>query len=124
MAQEITSKMGLDLRKGNAFYTQPIITSQIDQAGTMQYANTLNVGFATDEILPLPTWTATQGWALFRNLDATNFLEVGLNIAATFYPVFKLLPGEPASMRLVPSIAYYVLADTAAVDLFYAILEV
>ena len=58
-----------------------------------------------------------KGFALFTNLDATNFVEVGVEVSAAFYPFLKLLPGESSVVRLSPSVSLFAKADTAAVNL-------
>ncbi len=63
------------------------------------------------------------GYAAFQNLDSTNYVTVGIVVAATYYPVMKLFPGEFAILRLVPAVSYYALANTAAVELFYRVWE-
>ncbi len=65
---------------------------------------------------------STLGVALFRNLDATNYVEVGIDVAAAFYPFVKLLPGEAWPMRM-GTLAPYAKANTAAVRLQYDIYD-
>lgn len=64
---------------------------------------------------------ATAGYAYFRNLDATNFVEIGVQVAGTFYPLIKLLAGEVAVLRLA-TVTFYARADTGTVNLLSSIL--
>ncbi|GIW60117.1 MAG: hypothetical protein KatS3mg087_1183 [Patescibacteria group bacterium] len=57
----------------------------------------------------------TPGIGLFKNLDTVNFVELGLVVAGTFYPLIKIKPGEYAFFRLSPSVALYAKANTAEV---------
>jgi len=65
---------------------------------------------------------ATEGFAVFKNLDATNFVEVGWD-ASGFQSAFKLLAGMIAVVPLNPSRTWQAKADTAAVELFYRVME-
>src|ERR1043165_6248239 len=65
---------------------------------------------------------ATLGWAMFKNNDATNYVE--LLSAASGTKFAKLAPGEIALFRFSSNItAPAALANTAAVNLEYLILE-
>jgi hypothetical protein len=63
------------------------------------------------------------GYAKFKNLDQTNFVEVGIDVAATFYPFIKLLPGETCVVRLSPAITLYAQANTLEVKLESMVFE-
>lgn len=62
----------------------------------------------------------TPGFSWFRNLDATNYVEIGINVAG-FQPVLKLKPGEGQVFRFATA-APQARANTASVDLEYIIL--
>lgn len=66
---------------------------------------------------------SSLGWARFENLDATNYIEVGVVVSSTFYPFLKLLAGEYAFVRLGSAIVPYAKANTAACKLDYEIFE-
>lgn len=123
MAQEITATNSLLQNNAGVTYNSGSLTQKIDQTGNGQFTNTQNVGFAAEEVLLLPGFSATLGMATFRNLDLDNFVEVGLKVAGTFDVFMKLKPSESGQFRLSPSKVYYAKADTAAVDLNYTILE-
>lgn len=65
----------------------------------------------------------TEGWAYFRNRDATNYVEIGVDVAATFYPVIRLNTGESCAVRLTQGVDIYAQANTAAVILQREILD-
>jgi hypothetical protein len=62
----------------------------------------------------------TPGFAVFQNLDSTNYIEVGIDVTGAFYPFLKLKAGEQGIVRLGIS-APYAKANVAAVSLFYVI---
>ena len=64
----------------------------------------------------------TGGLGYFTNLDTTNFVEIGLQVAGTFYPFAKLKAGESYPFRLAV-LTLYARANTAAVDLEYEALN-
>ena len=66
---------------------------------------------------------ATPGVAYFINNDATNYVQIGIVVSATFYPLLKLFPGEGAAVRIDGGAVPYARANTAAVVLEYAILD-
>ena len=62
------------------------------------------------------------GVCFFRNLDETNYVEIGFQVSSTFYPFLKLLPGEFSVGRL-GNAAPYARANTANVNLQYRLLS-
>ena len=68
---------------------------------------------------------STKGWAWFRNIEAAggNYVDIGLQVSGTFYPLAKLEPGEPAMFRINNAATVYARADTGAVNLLYMVLE-
>ena len=120
MTNEISYNLTIQLTNGlltDSFASQ---ARTADQAAAALVRNVQNVGFAAHEALGLGS-LSTPGWGVFMNLDDTNFIEVGIDVGATFYPFLHLEPGDVQMGRLaaVP----YALADTAAVDLWYVIYE-
>lgn len=66
----------------------------------------------------------TLGWAWFVNLDAANFVQIGVQTAGpTFTPLIKLKAGEWGMFRLNPGTTVYALANTAAVDVEFGVLD-
>ena len=79
---------------------------------------------------------AEAGWAMFTNLDATNYVQVGIQVAGNFYSFLTILAGEqsgpirlgsltiPLAVPPIPTVAaptLYALANTASVSLFYVV---
>ena len=65
----------------------------------------------------------TEGYACFKNLDATNFVEIGWD-ATGFQSALKLLAGQSAIVPLNPARTWQAKADTAAIDLQFAVIGV
>ena len=66
--------------------------------------------------------TATMGYAFFRNIDATNYIEIGVQVGGTFYALVKLKAGEVALLRMNQTNAPYARANGTVANLQYTIL--
>ncbi len=123
MSNEITVNASLSATKGNLVISQPfsgsfnLTTSNPAAAGVAISIATTSAGVA----IPLGS-VSTLGWAWLKNLDTTNFLQVGVQVSGTFYPLIKMLPGEVSLFRLGTSTPY-ARADTAACLMEYTILD-
>lgn len=122
MAQEIQIVSSLTVNKGFLSLARDPGAQQIDMSGTRYDGGVQDIGFSTHEQLVFKSDFGTPGWAYFRNLDATNFVQVGVVVSATFYPLVKLFAGEACVFPLATS-TIYAKADTAAVKLEYVPLE-
>lgn len=122
MANEISFNFTLRCRNGNYDY-QRTAQATIDQTtaagGNPGYQN---IGTTHEQIGGLADMT-TEGIAVVQNLDSTNFVEIGVEVAAAFYPLVRLKPGEAYGFRLSPGVAVYAKADTAALNLLFECLE-
>lgn len=122
MASEITVQVSLKATKTNLVVPKFGGTAfQPTMTGTNVTAGCQAIGFAAHETIPV-TDVGTPGWAYFKNTDATNFVQIGTDVAAAFVPFVKLLANEECVLRLGTT-APYAKADTASVDLQYVILE-
>lgn len=90
------------------------------QASNIYVSGVQNIGTSA-EIIDLGSVATDGGSAFFRNLDATNFVEVGLDVSATFVPFLKIPPGEQCYLTGLSDKDVYARANTAAVDLEYYI---
>jgi len=120
MASEITATVALAATKG--YLIESVSTSvTADMTGTRSFSNVQAIG-TSYEALVVNADITTSGWAYFRNLDTTNYIEIGVVVAATFYPLLKLKAGVPQLVHLSNGVLY-AKANTAACDLKYVILE-
>ena len=97
---------------------QPLLQLQIDSSTDKFVKGSLSV--TTSEIA-IPLGGMTQlGWAAFVNRDPTNYLE--LRVATSGSKFAKLLPGEPALVRLGSDAqAPYAIANSAPCKMEYLI---
>lgn len=124
MANEITVSMSLKCVNGDNTYDRKVNGQQYDQAAQGGRGGVQEIGFAAHEVI-LVTDVAVEGWVFMRNLDGTNFVEVGIDVAAAFEPIIRMEPGEPCCFRASKDAGatLYAKADTAAVELEYMVLE-
>ena len=54
----------------------------------------------------------------FRNLDSTNYVDIGPNNGGTMLGLVRLLPGEHCVFPLLPGTVMRAQANTAAVQLY------
>ena len=83
---------------------------------------TQSIGNAAHEAIVITELT-TLGWCRFRNMDPTNYVEIGLDVAATFYPLVRIETGEECIFRMAQGITPYAQANTAAVILAKTMLD-
>lgn len=124
MADEITITSSMTVNKsGVARVDVPAETMREDMTGT-HFVNTVqDIGFAAHEALAVGSDLGTPGFAFFHNRDTTNFVQVGLDVAAAFVPFIKLLPGQKAGPVPLANTTFYAQADTGAVKLQFLIVE-
>jgi len=114
MANELSMILQLKWAKGGVALTHST-SSPRDMAGAVLYQNVQAIGTSTEQIEFPADLTGVPGMIVLKNLNATNFIEVGLNTPVT--QIFaKLMPGQ--IMPIPPSTAtLYAKANTAACDL-------
>ena len=122
MADELTVGTSWTYSKNGSTRSLPAESAQWDVSGSGKIENIQNIGFAAHEALILGE-VATPGFAYFKNLDATNYVQIGVDVAAAFVPFVKLLPGQSAQVWLGTT-APYAKANTGAVLLDYMIADV
>jgi len=117
MAKEITASANLRFSKGGASSNLVAGPVQIDMAGTKYAQGVQAVGIA-DEVVNQGD-VVTPGMILAMNLDATNYVELGVD--GTNYSQ-KIDPGQCALFRNNGA-AVHAKANTAPVNLQYLIIE-
>ena len=111
-ANEIQSVINLKVTKGSLD-----VTRSVSQQLTLTAAKPNAAGFTQS----IPTNTAgteitlgdvaTNGVAWFRNLDTTNYVEIGVQVSGDFYPFVRLNYGEAWSFRLAQGVTPYARAN-------------
>lgn len=121
MANEITMTSGLSVQKGNLNFQVPLNSVSVDLTGTRVIRNVQAVGTAYEAIVTGDL--ATAGVAYFRNLDTVNYVELGVEVSAAFYPLVRLNAGETAGPFRLSQLAFHARANTAAVNVDVMICE-
>jgi hypothetical protein len=91
---------------------------QLDQAAVGAASGVQPIG-TSEETLSSGDLT-TEGWLFMRNLDLTNYIQVGFSTGV--YGI-RLEAGECAMFRAEPGATVYLKANTAACNLQYQWLE-
>jgi hypothetical protein len=124
MANEISVTTNLTATKGNLAFSRSITTNAtMNTARKGDVVQNIASGGTAGVALTIPAGVTTNGWVIGRNLDATNFIEVGIQQGGVFYPLVRANAGEPFLFRLAQGITPYARANTAAVDLEYNVLN-
>lgn len=121
MSNELSYQFQTSLSNGSLKDTHSSNTIQVDQSTARLIRNVQQIGFAAHEALELGD-LSTPGFACFVNLDDTNYVEIGVDVAAAFVAFAKLKAEEQIIVRLATA-APYAQADTANVELFYIIYD-
>lgn len=119
MANEISVTFAANVTKSNLLREFEPGAQRWDMAGDKIYHNTLDIGTSEESVTSFGD-VSTEGYCYLRNLDDTNFVQVGF--ATTDYGI-RLEPGEYAWFRLEPSADLFLKADTAACVVEIAVIE-
>lgn len=105
------------------FVTNETYTKLLNQNALGANAQTVSVPTTT----PGTTYTfpnlATPGFLFLQNLDATNYVTYGILSGGVLYALGKIEAGEMAFFRMNPGITFAMLANTAAVNINYLLLN-
>ena len=116
MASEMTLSFGMSVTKSNLKYSNPPHSLILDLTGTRYLVNCQRVG-TSDEALVVGD-LATAGYAWFKNLDPTNYVQIGL--AASYTIRLKALQ---ESLVPIDTLSLFAKANTAECLLQYVIFE-
>lgn len=117
MANEISIKASLDVVKGYLSHNRQVsFKADIATAKPNVAAGSQAIGTSPEAITYGDVTSTTGAVAWFRNLDDTNYVEIGAFVNPIFYPIIRLLPGEAYPIRIGSSLLYGQ-AHTAAVNL-------
>jgi hypothetical protein len=121
VADEITLNASLSIAATNLRESFAPGNLTIDLASTAGAGGSQTIGTTYEQVVSGDT--VSGGVFFFRNVDETNYVEVGIeHSGTTFVPFLKLLPGEYSVGRLA-SATIYAKANTAAVNLQYRMLS-
>lgn len=114
MANEITTKIEQNLTNGD-LKDSVTLSFRTDQVTAVAAGSCQIVG-TTEEALYLGD-VSSPGPSVIINLDATNYIEIGRVISASFEPFAKLMPGEAMCFQPAGSTTPYVRANTTSVTI-------
>lgn len=120
MANEISYTANLSATKSNLSLSRASGTLRADLTGAKFYNAVQNIGTSYEAIAIGDV--ASAGFAWFKNHDATNYVEIGLEVSAAFYAFVKLKPGEVWMGRLATT-TIFGRANTGAVNLETMLIE-
>lgn len=120
MANELTINTTLKFVK-NGLIIPVGKTTQVTVSGDDFNYDTQVIAHTAHSALALNA-VGTEGFCWIRNIDATNFVYVGIDVAASFHDFAKLKPGEESIFR-IGTTPVYAKADTASVRVAYLIIE-
>jgi hypothetical protein len=123
MADEITVRTYLKYDNGT---NRPVIWAEEelthDITGNAVFQGVQNIGTSAEALDLGDIAIANVGWCVMKNLDSTNFVRIGDNTPAY---LLRLNAGETCVFRFDQSIVTGIklIADTAAVDVQYLLIE-
>src|SRR4051794_5718995 len=118
MASEGTLSVKLSVNKGSLKLSR-VESQTFDVATARRSSGTQSIG-TSHEALGISS-DLTPGKVLLKHVGTTNYIEVGIVVASTFYPVHKMIPGDIEVFRLASGAALFARADTAAEDLDFEV---
>lgn len=119
MANELTVTCILSFTKGNVRAAgRRAVSTKFDVSGSKYVSNIQEID-TSEEALAMGD-VATAGWMWAKNLDDTNFVELRMGTGEA--DLIKLKAGEFCCVRLSGNDPYAI-ADNAACDLEYFIVE-
>lgn len=113
MANEIKMQLAVQVDNGefsNAFNPGQ---KQISQAAQGFHGPIVTVG-TTEEVMPTGD-IGTLGLLVCKNLDAANYVTVGVSTGGAMYPFQRIEAGESSAFRLEPGVILRWKANTGAV---------
>jgi len=122
MSNELKLNVSVRAEKGSWKFERSLGQLQVDMANAGEGGYTQNIG-TSEEVIGGLSDVTTFGWALFRNLDATQYVEIGPESGGSMVSFAKLLAGEFALLPLTPGITIRAQANTSAVGLEVHVLE-
>jgi hypothetical protein len=114
MANEIAASVSLSVSKNGAAIASGQLSIVDDMAGDQMITNVQAVGTSAEAVNLGDV--STVGYVLFKNMDATNYVELALASDVLSQIFAKLLPGDIALIPLATA-TIYAMANTAGVNL-------
>lgn len=123
MANEITTQVGLSLANGSLNDRVVLESDQVTQTIQWVLRDVLSIPTTAGGTVIATTGLTTPGYCYVKNLDATNYVELGPTSGGAIIPFGKLKAGEQCLVRLAAGISLRALANTAAVKILIVIYD-
>lgn len=121
MANEISVTAKLVVTNGGFRQTFDTGTLRRDQTAVGAHGPILSIG-TSEEVISAGDVT-TLGYVCFRNLDATNYVDIGPESGGALVGLIRLEPSDVALFRLKPGVTIRAQANTAAVKVQMLLLQ-
>lgn len=115
MADEITVQLSVQVKNLEFENTFAPGSTKMSQAAQGFHGPVVTVG-TTEEVMPTGD-ISTLGLLVMKNLDAANFVTVGVSTGGPMYPFERVEAGDSSVMRLEPGVIIRWKADTGAVKM-------
>jgi hypothetical protein len=115
-ANEITTVITFQVIKGSLNFSRNVNLQFTLSAPTPQTAGVTQI-IPTNPTLITVGDVQTNGWAYFRNLATTNYVEIGSWDTTNFRALVRMNTNEPALFRLAQGISIYGRANVAPVTI-------
>jgi hypothetical protein len=122
---EITYSFNLLLKNGNLGDQFASGSKSANQSVAKLIRNVQTISTAAAGVALVFSDIATPGFMVFQNLDATNYVDIGIQVVGVFYPAIRIKAGEIQLTRYSPGAASlpYARANGASIELFYICYE-
>lgn len=118
MADELTTTIQYTLTRTNITQARVTQSNSVDCSADLMVENVQAIGTSAENLAVGDV--ATPGYGYYKNLDATNYVEIGKD-SGGFVAFVKLKPGEDCWFPIAASITIQAKADTASCNLYYKI---
>lgn len=112
MANEITVDFGLRASRSGVKTEVPNTQYQFDTGSSLFVDGSQSIG-TTHEILEL-SGLSNGGVTRLFNADSTHTVQIGVEVSATFYPLFEIPPQKPAFLPKLSTLNVYAKSTGAA----------
>jgi hypothetical protein len=120
MANEITLNQTLSVRNGSANYS---MSASVNATQTLQGGVVRKQTVPTADTVIVLTGVTTPRVIAIKNLDATNYIDIGPTSGGVIVNLIRLKAGECCQFPITPSAVIRGQANTGSVIIEYLILE-
>lgn len=116
MAASLVLTIGISHSNDGLVQNEPSFSKTRTPSSKSGRRNVQVIGFAADEVIDV-TDVTTPKECYLKNLDATNYVDIGPTTAGAMLGMVRLLAGEQCVFPILPGTVIRAQANTAAVNL-------